>query len=119
MEIRERREEIAGIETFWREADGEPVIYVHGVPTSSDDWLPFLERTGGVAMDLPGFGRSGKPGGFDYSIDGYGAWLEQFRRHLGLDRYRLLVHDWGAVGLAAAQAAPERVERLVVANAVP
>ena len=32
---------------------------------------------------------------------------------------RLVVHDWGAVGLLWAQRFPERVERLVVINAVP
>ena len=47
-------------------------------------------------MDLPGFGRSAKPAQFDYSIDGYGDWLDAFRRELGWDRYRMLVHDWGA-----------------------
>ena len=31
----------------------------------------------------------------------------------------LLVHDWGAVGLAFAQRWPERIERLVIINAVP
>lgn len=119
MDIIEHREEIAGIETFWRQADGAPVVYVHGNPTNSDDWVPFLERTGGVAMDLPGFGRSAKPGHFDYSIAGYATWLEAFRQRVGFDSYRLLVHDWGGVGLAMAQADPERVERLAVVNAVP
>lgn len=123
MEIRERRAQVAGIETFWREAPAAagqtPVLYVHGVPTNGDDWLPFLERSGGVALDLPGFGRSGKPASFDYSIAGYGAWLEQFRSELSLERYSLVVHDWGGVGLALAQAAPERVERLAVICCVP
>lgn len=119
MEIREQREEIAGIETFWRRAGDRRALYVHGSPTNSDDWLPFLARTGGVAMDLPGFGRSGKPAGFDYSIRGYAGWLEAFRRRLGWDAYRLVVHDWGAVALAMAQTAPERVERLVLICAVP
>jgi pimeloyl-ACP methyl ester carboxylesterase len=119
VDIIEHREEIAGIETFWRQAAGAPVIYVHGNPNNSDLWVPFLERTGGVAMDLPGFGRSAKPGHFDYSIAGYGEWLEAFRQRIGFDAYRLLVHDWGGVGLAMAQAAPERVERLVIVNSVP
>ena len=119
MDIIEHRAEVAGIETFWRQAGDAPVLYVHGNPNNSDLWLPFLERTGGVAMDLPGFGRSAKPGHFDYSIEGYGRWLDAFRRHLGWERYRLLVHDWGGVGLAMAQAEPARVERLVIVNAVP
>lgn len=115
----EHRSEIAGIATFWREAGDAPILYIHGNPTNSDDWLPFIEKTGGVAMDLPGFGRSGKPNDFDYSIGGYASWLEAFRRRLGWDSYRLLVHDWGGVGLALAQREPERLERLAIVNCVP
>jgi len=119
VDIIEHRAEVAGIETFWRQAGDARVLYVHGNPNNSDLWLPFLERTGGVAMDLPGFGRSAKPALFDYSIDGYGDWLDAFRRHLGWDRYRVLMHDWGGVGLAMAQREPERVERLALVNVVP
>ena len=116
MAIEERRERVAGLEITWRQSGDTPLLYVHGVPTDGDDWLPFLERTGGVAVDLPGFGRSDKPPHFDYSIDGYGAFLREFTDHVGLERFALVVHDWGAVGLALP---PERIERLVVMNAVP
>jgi pimeloyl-ACP methyl ester carboxylesterase len=93
-------------------------LYLHGVPTSSDDWLPFLERGGGVAPDLPGFGRSGKPGYLRYTIDEYDRFIESYLRLLGLRRVSLVMHDWGAVGLAFAQRRPELVERVVVINAV-
>jgi len=121
--MNERRAEVGGIEVFWREAPstdgGPPVVYVHGVPTNSDDWVPFLERTGGLAIDLPGFGRSGKPNDFPYGIEGYAGYLDAWLAETGVDDYRLVVHDWGAVGLALAQLAPERVKKLVVINAVP
>jgi pimeloyl-ACP methyl ester carboxylesterase len=119
--IEEQTAEVAGVPTFWRTtpADGPPTLFLHGNPTSSEDWMPFLERVGGVAPDLPGFGRSGKRGDFDYSIGGYERFLRAFVEHLGLPRFSLLVHDWGAVGLALAQAMPHRIERLVVVNAVP
>ena len=119
----ERRADVAGLPVFWYEAPGlagaAPVVYLHGVPTNGDDWLPFLERTGGVAPDLPGFGRSGKPAHFDYSIAGYVRFLEAFVAQLAVERLSLVVHDWGAVGLVLAQAAPERVERLVIMDAAP
>jgi pimeloyl-ACP methyl ester carboxylesterase len=115
VDIIEHRAEVAGIETFWRQAGDAPILYVHGNPNNSDLWVPFLTRTGGVAMDLPGFGRSAKPGHFDYSIDGYGSWLDAFRRHLGWDQCRALVHDWGAVGLTLGA----HLDRLVIVNAVP
>jgi pimeloyl-ACP methyl ester carboxylesterase len=95
------------------------VLYLHGVPSDGGDWLPFLERTGGFAPDLPGFGRSDKPPHFDYSIDGYARWLDAYLDAVAAERVSLVVHDWGSVGLAFAQAAPERIERLVVINAVP
>jgi pimeloyl-ACP methyl ester carboxylesterase len=109
---------------FWRSAppcnaDVAPALYLHGVPTSSDDWLPFLQRSGGIAPDLPGFGRSGKPGYLRFTIDEYALFIERFLDGLEVERVRLLVHDWGAVGLAFAQRHPERVERLVITNAVP
>jgi len=115
VDIIDHRAEVEGIETFWRQAGDAPILYVHGNPNNSDLMLPFLERTGGVAMDLPGFGRSAKPAHFDYSIDGYGTWLDAFRRTLGWDRCRMFVHDWGSVGLMLG----DRLERVVLVNAVP
>jgi pimeloyl-ACP methyl ester carboxylesterase len=106
---------------FWRSAEGSepPVLYVHGVPTSSDDWVGFLERTGGLAPDLPGFGRSGKRGDLDFTMPGYDRFVEAFLDHVEVERVRLVVHDWGVVGLLWAQRFPDRVERLVVLNGVP
>jgi pimeloyl-ACP methyl ester carboxylesterase len=118
----EQVDAVAGVPVFWREAPAparRPPLYVHGVPTNSDDFLPFLEQTGGIAPDLPGFGRSGKPADFDYSIQGYDHFLEAFLQQLRLDRFSLVVHDWGGVGLALAQRMPERLERLVIVNCVP
>jgi pimeloyl-ACP methyl ester carboxylesterase len=145
-----------GLPVFWRSAptaDGAlPTLYLHGVPTSSDDWIApptcqsvrprwqrwwrparpddvrvespryehgFLERTGGLAPDLPGFGRSGKPGSRSYTIAEYDQFIERFLDQQGLERVNMVVHDWGAVGLAFAQRMPERIARLVIVNAVP
>jgi pimeloyl-ACP methyl ester carboxylesterase len=115
VDIIEHRAEVAGIETFWRQAGDASILYVHGNPNNSDLFVPFLERTGGVAMDLPGFGRSAKPAQFDYSIDGYGSWLDAFRRELGWERCRIVMHDWGSVGLMLG----DRLERIVLIDAVP
>src|SRR4051794_12215085 len=82
-------------------------------------WRPFLERGGGIAVDLPGFGRSAKGGDFDYSIEGYERFLRAFTDSAGLDRLRLVMHDWGGVGLAYAQRFPERIERLALIASVP
>jgi pimeloyl-ACP methyl ester carboxylesterase len=122
-EVVERTGDVAGLRTHWREAPASgapPVLYLHGVPTASWDWLPYLERIGGVAPDLPGFGRSEKPPAFDYTITGFDRWLEAFTHSVGLERFSLVVHDWGGgLGLAFAQRFPERIERLLVHTSVP
>ncbi len=117
--VAERRAGVAGTPVFWREASTAggrpPTLYLHGVPTNSDDWVPFLKLTGGVAVDLPGMGRSGKPAGFDYSIVGYQQFLRAFVEHLELERFSMVVHDWGgAIGLRLAVEHPDRVARMVV-----
>ena len=130
--------EIDGRPVFWRSASlaagangasaaapgaGTPEaavpLYVHGVPDNSDLWLAFLARSGGLAPDLPGFGRSGKPGSLRFTIEEYADFLESFLQLAGVERVSMVVHDWGAVGLAFAQRHPERIARLVVINAVP
>jgi pimeloyl-ACP methyl ester carboxylesterase len=96
-----------------------PILFVHGVPTSGADWLPFLEEVGGHAPDLPGFGRSSKRGDGDFTLDGYARFTGALVDALALERFSLVVHDWGGAALAWAAAHPERIERLVVINAVP
>jgi pimeloyl-ACP methyl ester carboxylesterase len=107
---------------FYRsaEAPGTPRLYLHGIPTSSDDWLDFLARAGGIAPDLIGFGRSGKGGHLDYSLDGLASFVDNFLTHLDADGVRIVGHDWGAaVGLAFAGRRPDRVRELVLCNPPP
>lgn len=123
--ITERTIEVDGIGVFLREVPGEgpPAVFVHGNPTHSADWLPFLECAAGpaLAFDLAGWGRSARPDplAFDGSMDAHANLVERLLDELAPDGYRLVVHDWGAVGLVAAQRHPERVRRLVLLNAVP
>jgi len=124
--VSDRTATIDGMPVFWHEAPvpgaSEGIatpLYLHGVPTCSDEWPAFLERTGGLAPDLPGFGRTGKAAELDYTIEGYADFIERFLGEVGVERVSLLVHDWGSVGLAFAQRHPERIARLVVINAVP
>lgn len=128
-DVSERSGEIGGLPVFWREAptddppggptDGAVPLYLHGVPTNSDEWVEFLARSGGIAPDLPGFGRSGKPGSLRFTIDEYADFIEAFLDANAVERVSMVVHDWGAVGLAFAQRHPRRIARLVVIDAVP
>jgi pimeloyl-ACP methyl ester carboxylesterase len=106
-----------------RAAEGpgsEPVLYLHGSPTSSDDWVEMLGRTGGIAPDLPGFGRTTKAGNLDYSLGGHADFIEWLLSELGIQRVKLAAHDWGAGGgLVFAQRHPDRVARLALIDALP
>ncbi len=107
---------------FYRsaEASGMPTLYLHGIPTSSDDWADFLAHTGGIAPDLIGFGRSGKGGHLDYSPRGLAGFVERLLAHLGVEEVKLVGHDWGAtVGLTFAERNPGRVRRMVLCNPPP
>lgn len=106
---------IDGTLVSWLARGDEPILYVHGVPDSAELWTPFLERTGGVAVDLPGFGRSGKAADWPYSLAGYAAFLPAFLDHLGIDRVRVVAHDWGGVALTLGA----RIERLVAIDTLP
>jgi pimeloyl-ACP methyl ester carboxylesterase len=125
-EVSDHNGELDGLPVFWRSAPapravtgGAVPLYLHGVPENSDCWRAFLARTGGIAPDLPGFGRSGKPGSLSYTVDEYDRFIERFLDQLGLERVSLIMHDWGAVGLVFAQRLPKRVERIAVLDAVP
>jgi pimeloyl-ACP methyl ester carboxylesterase len=115
--------EVAGAPVFYRSAPsraGTLPLYLHGVPTSSDDWVAMLERTGGIAPDLIGFGRSGKAGNLDYSLPGLAEFLERLLGALGIERARVVAHDWGAAAaLVFAQRHPDRFERLVLCDPLP
>ena len=116
---------VDGVSTFFRRVPGEgdPVLFVHGNPTGSSDWQPFLERMPGpaLALDLPGWGRSEppNPAEFDYSMTGLARFVQRFLQRMAVERYSLVVHDWGALALIGAQEEPERIRGLVVANGVP
>jgi single stranded DNA-binding protein len=75
----------------------EAVVFVHGNPGSSQDWVPLLERAGqlsrAVAWDHPGFGQADKPAGFDYTVGGYAAHLGRCLDTLGIATAHLVGHN--------------------------
>ena len=123
-EIEEAELRIDGIRVFYRRVAGEgtPTVWCHGNPSHGEDWAPFLERGGpAIAIDMPGWGRSDRPDPkrFDYSMYGLSAFLERCLEELGIERRKLVVHDWGSLALIGAQRRPDLVEKLVAINAVP
>ncbi len=123
MQVAEHTIDLAGAPIFYRRAETATAsvpLYLHGCPTSSDDWGELLERTGGIAPDLVGFGRSAKAANLDYSLGGLANFVELLLERLGVSTITLIAHDWGAgAGLVFAQRHPKRVRRVVLIDALP
>ena len=115
--------ELAGEPVFYRETagSGRAVVYLHSLPTSSDDWLPFLPHGRALAPDLPGFGRSTKGGHLGYTLGDHVTFLETFLDRIATgDTVALAGHGWGgAIALAYTQRHPGRVGALVIIDALP
>lgn len=117
-----------GLKVFYRDAgppDAPAILLLHGFPSSSRMWQPLLDRLVGpfrlIAPDYPGFGHSDAPSQteFAYTFDHLAAVIGRFTEVLGLRRYTLVVQDYGGpVGFRLAIAHPERLDALIVQNAV-
>jgi pimeloyl-ACP methyl ester carboxylesterase len=120
--------EIDGLSIFYREAgpkDAPVLLLLHGVPTSSRMFEPLFARLSEdyhlVAPDYPGFGHSDwpDPKTFAYTFDHYAEIMNHFTEALGLPRYTLYMQDYGGpVGFRMALAHPDRIEALIVQDAV-
>jgi pimeloyl-ACP methyl ester carboxylesterase len=113
---------LGGAPVFYRGTPVGPLtpLYLHTAPTSSDDWSSLLERTGGLAPDLIGFGRSAKGGHLDYSPAGLARFVDALLTELGIEQIALAGHGWGAAVAAALGAqSPGRVRRLVLIDPAP
>jgi pimeloyl-ACP methyl ester carboxylesterase len=107
---------------YYRSAPSSGIVpvYLHGIPTSSDEWTGFLELTGGIAPDLIGFGRSAKGGHLDYSLGGLAGYVEELLEELEIERAAVVAHDWGAaVAAVLAARRPELAERVALFNPLP
>lgn len=106
---------------------GETAVYVHGLGGSATNWTELAgalsSRMAGMAVDLPGFGRSSPPPGGDYSIAAHADAVLCFLAGLSRDRGRvhLLGNSLGgAVALAVAARRPELVRTVtLVSPAMP
>lgn len=99
----------------------EAVVFVHGNPGSSRDWVGLLEAVApvarGLAWDAPGFGGADKPASFDYTVGGYAEFIDQALDVLGVQRVHLVVHDFGGPwGLRWAVGHPEQFASIVLIN---
>jgi pimeloyl-ACP methyl ester carboxylesterase len=122
--VRRRRLDAAGTSTRLVEAGPAEataaVVFVHGNPGSCDDWEPLAGAVGGsglraVAFDLPDFGETIAPAGFEHSAPGYAAFVEAALGALGVERVHLVLHDFGGpIGLTWAATHAERIASITL-----
>jgi haloalkane dehalogenase len=103
---------------------GDPVVFLHGNPTSSYLWrnvIPHVEPVARcLAPDLVGMGESGKAPSGSYRFVDHARYLDAWFDGLDLaSRVTLVMHDWGsALGFHWARRFPERVQSLVYMEAI-
>lgn len=115
--------EVDGLRSFVRdEGDGEPVICIHGVPTSSFLYRKFIESLAdrgfrGISFDFPGMGLADRPQDYDYTWTGLGKFCVKSVDALKLDKFHLVVHDIGGpIGFELAAERPQSIRSLTILN---
>jgi pimeloyl-ACP methyl ester carboxylesterase len=119
---------IDGLSIFYREAgpkDGPTLLLLHGLPSSSRMFEPLFDRLADryhlIASDYPGFGHSDwpNPKEFAHTFDRYAEIMARFTEALAIPGYTLYMQDYGGpVGFRMALTHPERVQALIVQDAV-
>lgn len=115
--------QVEGVKTFTLDqGEGEVVVCVHGVPTSSFLYRKVADslqskgfRT--ISIDLPGLGLSARPENFDYGFPNLANFLNQALEQLEIKKYHLVVHDVGGpIGFALAAKNLEKILSLTILN---
>ncbi len=102
--------------------EGEPVVLLHGWPQHWYMWrhvIPVLAPHYRVlSVDLRGFGWSDAPAG-DYSKQALADDILSLLNAMGLDRVRLMGHDWGGfIGFLLCMQHPDRFEQFMPLNII-
>jgi haloalkane dehalogenase len=103
---------------------GDPIVFLHGNPTSSYLWrnvIPHVERLARcLAPDLIGMGQSGRSRSGSYRFLDHARYLDAWFEALGLRlNVTLVAHDWGsALAFYWAHRHPDRVKGIVYMEAV-
>ncbi len=100
----------------WRAGRGPPVVFCHGGPGLWDELEPVADMLTDIATvirrDQRGAGRSDRVG--PYTLARFIADLEAIRRHVGVDRWIIAGHSWGAnLALRYGIAHPDRTRALI------
>ncbi len=129
VKVAYRSERVGDLNIFYRETgpkDAPVLLMLHGLPSSSRMYQPLLEsslsqRYHLIAPDYPGFGHSSWPDAksFVYTFDHLAEVMNAFAVQMHLDRYTLFMQDYGGpVGFRMAVTHPEKVQAMIIQNAV-
>ena len=81
------------------EGQGDPILFIHGNPTSSYLWRNVIPHVSDdarvITVDLIGMGKSDKPD-IDYAYEDHYRYLDAFITELDLKNVTLVIHDWGS-----------------------
>src|ERR1700746_725240 len=120
-----QRLEAAGVEMAYVDlGQGDPIVFLHGNPTSSYLWrniIPHLSPLARcIAPDLIGMGASGPSSTGTYRFVDHAKHLDAFFEALNLkQRVTLVVHDWGsALGFYWASRHPGAVKGIAYMEAI-
>ena len=107
--------------SFLDQGQGRVIVMLHGNPTWSfffRNLAILLQDTYRVIVpDHMGCGFSDKPQDYSYTLKTHIDNLETLLVDLDIEKFSLVVHDWGgAIGMGLAVRNPERVESVVVMN---
>ncbi|MGB5696823.1 MAG: alpha/beta hydrolase [Polyangiales bacterium] len=104
------------------EGEGEPVLLLHGVPSSSFLYRKMLPELAGrglraISFDFPGVGLSDKPKDLDYGWHALAEWVGRVVDTLALPPVHLVLHDIaGPIGAEWAIQNPVKVRSITVTN---
>lgn len=123
-----RTVKVDGLNIFYREAgskDAPMILLLHGLPSSSRMFESLFARLADkfhlIAPDYPGYGHSDwpDPKQYSYTFDNIAATTMHFTEAIGVTKYSLYMQDYGGpVGFRMVLAHPERVQSLIVQDAV-
>jgi pimeloyl-ACP methyl ester carboxylesterase len=122
-ELRLRGGEVDGLSLHYLvEGRGPAVVLLHGLGGFAASWRhnisPLAARATVYALDLPGFGRSGKPRA-GYGLAYFARALHGFLEAVGVSQASLIGHSLGgAVAVTYALTHPTRVDRLALLGSV-
>lgn len=103
------------------EGAGPVIVMLHGNPTWSffyRNLIKDLSKSHRVIVpDHIGCGLSSKPEDYQYTLINHISNVEKLLNHLNIEKFSLIVHDWGgAIGMGVATRAPQKIEKIVAMN---